>query len=643
MSRSQRNDPCPCGSGRKYKACCMERDRAADRTLRLVGGGRVPGEEPWNPAVRQAEVWEADVIPLNGTFREDPDAAPALVLVGAAGLIVAIDVLARRPVDRAGRAQAVTQAVLAAGRTVGVLPPALHVRDAALAEALVPELDPRGITVEAAPMPELDEAISTALAHMEGDGPAAFMTRPDTWRETEASPDEVAAFHAAAAAFHRAAPWLHVDDTHALELRLGDSTFIAAVMGGAGIDFGLMLYSHPADIEDLYASSGDEDAMEIVRRMRGFTVTVSYDRRSHLSRAMQREVARQGWEIDGPEGYPEIYGMHLPGFRVAAGQVRLMTGALAAVTREVCGDEAVEGIREILEASGVTVAAVAMDADPELPWAPLEVAHPIGPAGPKANPEAALRNVWAEGGIESQLLLEDELARVGRFEAWLAARGLSKAAQRRHLRNARVWSDYLAGMEVPAEAATEFDLRSYLYDWFPRKEAVPRDVERALDDSLGTFFEWLEAKEGIGYPWASGVLEERAEVALLRGDAPEGAFWNDEVMDWRGMMWADFDRRAFLHDRELPGTREGWPTLMSAEVAKLSNEVQRRWLIWYDEAVHAGVTDADDLFETLSLRQREWENTPHPHLGGRTPRQLIAEYEQEPAEPFFPDLFGGKG
>ena len=34
MARAQRNDPCPCGSGKKYKACCQERDRATERTLR---------------------------------------------------------------------------------------------------------------------------------------------------------------------------------------------------------------------------------------------------------------------------------------------------------------------------------------------------------------------------------------------------------------------------------------------------------------------------------------------------------------------------------------------------------------------------------------------------------------------------------
>jgi tetratricopeptide (TPR) repeat protein len=29
-SKSGRNDPCPCGSGKKYKHCCLEKDQAAE-------------------------------------------------------------------------------------------------------------------------------------------------------------------------------------------------------------------------------------------------------------------------------------------------------------------------------------------------------------------------------------------------------------------------------------------------------------------------------------------------------------------------------------------------------------------------------------------------------------------------------------
>jgi tetratricopeptide (TPR) repeat protein len=31
MAKIRRNDPCPCGSGQKYKRCCLPRDEAAER------------------------------------------------------------------------------------------------------------------------------------------------------------------------------------------------------------------------------------------------------------------------------------------------------------------------------------------------------------------------------------------------------------------------------------------------------------------------------------------------------------------------------------------------------------------------------------------------------------------------------------
>src|SRR5437764_344282 len=39
MAKTRRNDPCPCGSGRKYKQCCLSRDEAAaDRVDRTTFG-----------------------------------------------------------------------------------------------------------------------------------------------------------------------------------------------------------------------------------------------------------------------------------------------------------------------------------------------------------------------------------------------------------------------------------------------------------------------------------------------------------------------------------------------------------------------------------------------------------------------------
>jgi tetratricopeptide (TPR) repeat protein len=43
MARLSRNAPCPCGSGKKYKNCCLPRDEK-----RLVGGQGKEGEENEN-------------------------------------------------------------------------------------------------------------------------------------------------------------------------------------------------------------------------------------------------------------------------------------------------------------------------------------------------------------------------------------------------------------------------------------------------------------------------------------------------------------------------------------------------------------------------------------------------------------------
>ena len=40
--RPRRNDPCHCGSGRKYKQCCLDKDEAALRAARVAAAGQEP-------------------------------------------------------------------------------------------------------------------------------------------------------------------------------------------------------------------------------------------------------------------------------------------------------------------------------------------------------------------------------------------------------------------------------------------------------------------------------------------------------------------------------------------------------------------------------------------------------------------------
>ena len=45
-----RNDACHCGSGRKYKRCCLDKDEAAAQAARARAEADAPAEAPPDPA-----------------------------------------------------------------------------------------------------------------------------------------------------------------------------------------------------------------------------------------------------------------------------------------------------------------------------------------------------------------------------------------------------------------------------------------------------------------------------------------------------------------------------------------------------------------------------------------------------------------
>jgi hypothetical protein len=44
-----RNDPCPCGSGKKYKQCCLAKDEATAREARAKAAAEAPAEAAAEP------------------------------------------------------------------------------------------------------------------------------------------------------------------------------------------------------------------------------------------------------------------------------------------------------------------------------------------------------------------------------------------------------------------------------------------------------------------------------------------------------------------------------------------------------------------------------------------------------------------
>jgi len=46
VDRPGRNEPCPCGSGRKYKQCCLEKDEAEARAAYAKAAAEAPEPSP---------------------------------------------------------------------------------------------------------------------------------------------------------------------------------------------------------------------------------------------------------------------------------------------------------------------------------------------------------------------------------------------------------------------------------------------------------------------------------------------------------------------------------------------------------------------------------------------------------------------
>jgi hypothetical protein len=61
--RIGRNDPCPCGSGRKYKLCCLEKDEATERERRA----KEESEAPLAPPEPLRPVEPPKATPKHGT------------------------------------------------------------------------------------------------------------------------------------------------------------------------------------------------------------------------------------------------------------------------------------------------------------------------------------------------------------------------------------------------------------------------------------------------------------------------------------------------------------------------------------------------------------------------------------------------
>jgi len=68
VQKTGRNDPCPCGSGKKYKHCCLEKDRAAELAPAIAQRVALQAQQASQAALRKD--YQAELLETQATLQE---------------------------------------------------------------------------------------------------------------------------------------------------------------------------------------------------------------------------------------------------------------------------------------------------------------------------------------------------------------------------------------------------------------------------------------------------------------------------------------------------------------------------------------------------------------------------------------------
>ena len=605
-----RNAPCPCGSGKKYKKCCLKLDRA---------NPRLAIETPIRQTARRADAWQADILPVPVAFDEEPQARPAAVMVTADGFVLFTELLSRPSAEVEDIAAELHRGIFEAGAQVSSFPPAIEVRESEVAAALARRIRDAGspIPVRVALLEGVETAMASLNQAMGGREEAIVPTSPTTWAGWGHPGDWIAEVFRAAAAYYRAGPWRHFDDFPPViaETAAGEVWYLS-ILGSGGIERGLAFHSDPEDLESVL----DGDLSMPV----GQILSLTFDSGRDLRRAMRREIAKAGWEVAAADAYPVLFAIGTP----AGGLRRTVAGDLVAILSAVAAwAKAIDADRRVLDqrpwrdpGTGVE-----LDVQGELFEPPVVTLEAGCAEGPGARPEGALE--WRREEIRGPRPVDEEL--LGRFTAELESEGLSTKTVNVHTDNAALFLDYLTNWAgVPVAAVHELDLRSFLFDWYPRKVGASKTEAGRLFVSVRRFFRFLERDSGIFCHWVPKLLEDKPSFMARWEASPGGFFWDEDVVDWQHDHFANLDAQVLSPSHEIPGVLV-WGGMQGITEAMLHDELKRHWLLWREEVILSGLTQSDEVRAVLDQRAVKWATTPHARYGDSTPARAIEDERDE--------------
>ena len=612
-----RNDPCPCGSAKKYKQCCARHDAAASPLLRVVGKGtRSEMETIADEAIRHSVPWEADIAPMPMSIETEPSGRHAAVILSANDAIVHLELEAHPPSEAATAAKLISDAIDTVLARGGAPPSSVLVRHASVAHELGRIRAEQVEVVNAPQLPTLDDFAASFRKQISG-VPLPPISHPQMWAAWQLPAEALNRLFSAAAAYYVAAPWLLYADDAPLELTMANgSSWVAVVLGNEGEHFGFVLYESFEDYLELIHAATADDGFNATQDA---VISLSFDVRAELPKPMRREFTDSKWTVAGPGAYPSIWVLNTIGGGLSVEQANDLSTALEVVARIATLEEKDDVLLEALGSSWTdeptgTVVRWA-DAEEASLWDVPDLLTPSLAEGACA--DATARSRSDEDGAE-------DAAVVDRFVAAMKASHANAERTKRDEQDVDFFVQLMHGVQgIRLPALSELDLRNFLFDLLPRKAMTTKEHGHSIRASLERFFDYLAAKEQLSYPWAAAILSD-ADAFEERWDSFPRGQASDALADWMGELFADLDARVMLPSNDLAGLGE-WREVMGLEESRLYAALGREWLIWRDAEIALGHREPKELWDRLIARQAAWEQAPQSLLGGRSPTEVIAK------------------
>ncbi len=619
-----RNDPCPCGSGKKYKHCCAREDATSAPMLRVLGHGTSSEAKTLaRDATQHAVPWDADVSPVPAVIETEPTARPAVVALAAGDIILASDLAAHPPTNAEGIAALICSAIETL-ITHGSAPPSMvRVRREDVRAALEPMVRSHGVrdVIVVPHLPVVEEFTAGLRQHMHGGAPFPAISLPLTWAAWELSPALLHRIFSTAAAFYAASPWTLLTDTDVLRVvPPSGKTWFACVLGNGDVQYGLAIYE---TLDDVLAVLEATDATAAFSSQTGMVVSLSLDPRSEVPKPMQREIAAARLPIAGPRAYPSIWTLNTLGGGLPEPVATDLAEILVAVGKfsQEMQSAPIDDLDRVGRSweHGVDGTQVFWEVGGNQPYL-WEVPEHLAPA----LPEGEHADMSAEFSGDDAADVDPDAELIARF---IEAERLGGAEEERLVRiksDVELFVSLLHNYQwIRLPAVTEYDLRVMLYDWLPRKLMAPSSVGNAVRSAVRHFFRYLRTDEGIYYPWADTILRDKSSFTERWETLNDSRQSEDDVANWTEGLYADLGARLLLPSPDLTGLGE-WRTMQGPEESRLQMRLQREWLVWRDEAIRGGISEPHALAEQLLLRQETWETSPNTEIGGRTPVEVIA-------------------